>query len=305
MSKADIEWVAVDWGTSNLRVWLFDGAGNVVSHRSSGDGMGNLAQSEFEPALLSLISDNLPQGRITPVICCGMVGARQGWTEAPYQQVPCSPPGVAQAVGAPTTDRRLKVSVLPGISQAHPPDVMRGEETQVAGYLSMNTDFDGVICLPGTHTKWIRLRGGEIVNFCSFMTGELFSILSNHSVLRHEMADEGWDDGAFLAGVRDTLARPECMTAELFSIRAAGLLHKHSGPAARARLSGLLVGLELAGARSFWSGEQLVLIGSEALARLYETALTAQGANADCVNADAVTLAGLKAAYESTLRSGS
>ena len=136
-----------------------------------------------------------------PVIACGMVGARQGWIEAPYSQVPCAPVGLSM-IKPVVEDTRLDVSILPGLSQTDPADVMRGEETQIAGYLAENPGFDGVLCLPGTHTKWAHISAGEVVSFRTFMTGELFALVSSQSVLRHSVG-AGWDGPAYRSAVSD------------------------------------------------------------------------------------------------------
>ncbi|MEO8531980.1 MAG: 2-dehydro-3-deoxygalactonokinase, partial [Deltaproteobacteria bacterium] len=151
------DWIAVDWGTSSLRCWAMSADGQILAEASSDQGMGVLKPDAFEGALLALVGDWLD--RAVPVIACGMVGARQGWVEAAYRTVPATP------IGLPMTrpkvnDLRLSVYIVPGLSQAKPADVMRGEETQIAGFLALNKDFDGVIALPGTHTKWARVIGG-------------------------------------------------------------------------------------------------------------------------------------------------
>ena len=157
----DRRWIAVDWGTSNLRVWIMGTGSEPLGCLASPQGMAQLQQREFEPALLALITPYLPTDRVTPVICCGMVGSRQGWAEASYMTAPCPPPTGKIATCIPATDPRIAVFILPGIKQTRPADVMRGEETQVAGYLQQDPDFDGVICLPGTHTKWVHISAGE------------------------------------------------------------------------------------------------------------------------------------------------
>ncbi len=284
-----IDWIAVDWGTSNLRAWGM-GPGGPVVQGGSDRGMGSLKPHEFEAALLQVVGPWLT-GPV-PVLACGMVGARQGWREANYRAVPCTPTDPAALVRVPTADARLDVRIAPGLSQDKPADVMRGEETQVAGALSLHPGFDGVMCLPGTHSKWVRVSAGEVVSFQTFMTGELFALLSSQSVLRHSMA-EGWDDDAFDAGVAEALARPERIAARLFSLRAEGLLHALPGSAARARLSGMLIGLELAGAKPYWLGQAVKLIGAQALSALYARALAAQAVMTETLDATACTLAGL------------
>lgn len=287
------DWIAVDWGTSNMRAWaLSDGA--IVAEGRSDKGMGSLAPHDFEAALLEVIAPWLGQNRI-PLVACGMVGAKQGWCEAPYAQVPCPPVGQG-AVRPDVKDPRIDVAILPGLSQAEPADVMRGEETQIAGYLAKDPDFDGVLCLPGTHTKWVQISAGEVVSFRTFMTGELFALISKQSVLRHSVGD-GWDAEAFAAAVTDAMARPEAMASRLFSLRAEGLLRDLGTETATARLSGLLIGAELAAARPYWLGQRIVLIGAPKLSEHYVAALALQGAVTETADATPTTLAGLTAAY--------
>ena len=285
-----VAWIAVDWGTSHLRAWLMDARGGVVDRRQSDMGMGGLERTGFEPALRTIAGDVLP----VPVLACGMVGSRQGWAEAPYATVPCTPPGASEAVQVSGTD--LDVRILPGVKQDSPADVMRGEETQIAGFLAVYPQFDGVIALPGTHTKWVHVSAGEIVSFRTAMTGEMFGLLSEQSVLRHSIGT-GWDNAAFAQGVDQALSRPEALAAALFSLRAESLLSGLSPDAARARLSGLLIGAELAAMRPYWLGQQVALVGAESLSAAYATALTAQAVPVIQAAAEAMTLAGLTAAY--------
>lgn len=302
---APLDWIAVDWGTSNQRAWLMDARHGVIERREAARGMNTLDRGDYEAALLDLVGDALPAAGRVPVVICGMAGARQGWAEAPYRAVPCAPPALAQAVAAPVTDPRLDVRILPGIRQDSPADVMRGEETQIAGIFRERPEFDGVICLPGTHTKWVQVSAGEVVSFRSFMTGELFALLAGQSVLRHTVAAEGWDDGAFAEAVAEGMAHPARLAAQLFSLRAEALLAGLAPGVSRARLSGLLIGMELAGARPYWLGQNLLLVGSGGATGAYAAALAAQGAEAEIVPVENVTLAGLIAARASAGGTGS
>jgi len=288
------DWIAVDWGTTNLRVWAM-GPSGVLAEATSADGMAALSGDGFEAALLRLIGPWLGDHPV-PVIACGMVGARQGWHEAPYRRVPSAPVAPGSAVAVPVQDRRIDLRIVPGLRQDAPADVMRGEETQVAGVLALHPAFDGVICLPGTHSKWVHVSAGEVVSFQTFMTGEMFALLSQQSVLRHAMPGDGADDEAFDAAVAETLSRPERLAARLFGLRAGSLLHDLPPPAARSRLSGLLIGAELAAARPYWLGQRVILVGSPRLAAAYARALAAQGLTAEALDATACTLAGLAAA---------
>ena len=294
MSDIKPDWIAVDWGTSNMRAWAMSASGTVLAEARSDKGMGELARNAFEPELIRTVGDWL-QGSTT-VVACGMVGSRQGWGEAPYASVPCPalPTGFARAA---VEHPDLQVHVIPGIKQASPADVMRGEETQIAGFLARNKNWDGVICLPGTHTKWVHVSADEVVSFQTFMTGELFATISEHTVLRHSIATEGWDDDAFIGAVEDAMARPERLATRLFALRAEGLLNDLSDTVARARLSGLLIGAELAAAKPYWLGQQIAVVGAGGLSKLYVDALAAQHAPATQAKGDAITIAGLTAAY--------
>lgn len=291
MSDVAPAWIAVDWGTSNLRAWAMGPEGQVLAEASSDEGMGKLTREGFEPALLRLIAPWL--AGTPPVVACGMVGSRQGWCEAPYRTVPCTPVDRSALVMAPASDARLKVSIAPGLKQVSPADVMRGEETQVAGALRMMPGYDGVLCLPGTHSKWVHISAGEVVSFQTFMTGEMFALLSEASVLRHGMQGGGWDDAAFDTAISEALSRPERLGARLFSLRAEGLIAGLSPQAARARLSGLLIGTELAAAKPYWLGQRVTLIGAEKLSAAYARALSSQGVDAQRLSATDCTLAGL------------
>ncbi len=286
-------WIALDWGTTHLRGWAMAADGSVIEARGSDKGMGALGPDAFEPALRELCDDWLDHGPV-PMIACGMLGAKQGWAEAAYASVPCPPlsSALTRAPGA------LDVSIIPGLSQSEPADVMRGEETQIAGFLALNPGWDGVLCLPGSHSKWAHISAGEVVSFRSFMTGELFAALSSHTVLRHSIPAEGWDETAFDDGVAETLSRPERLASALFTIRAADILHGAPGASARSRLSGLLIGAELAAAKPYWLGQQIGVIGAGGLGSLYVRALATQGAPATQANGTAVTLAGLTAAWK-------
>lgn len=288
------EWFAVDWGTSNLRAWAIGADGAVLGHARSDRGMGRLSPDGFEPALRELLAP-WTEGP-AEVVVCGMAGARQGWIEAPYATVPCPPlpPGLTRA---PTRTPGLSVGIIPGLCQRRPADVMRGEETQIAGFLALDPGWEGVLCLPGTHTKWVAVSAGEVVGFRTAMTGELFASLSRETVLRHALAGaEGLDSAAFDAALSDSLSAPEALALRLFAIRAESLLDGLPPAAARARLSGLLLGAELAATRPWWLGRRIAIIGTGTVAGLYARALAAQGVPAETADNDRVTLAGLMAA---------
>ncbi|MBW4710141.1 2-dehydro-3-deoxygalactonokinase [Roseobacter sp. YSTF-M11] len=287
------DWIAVDWGTTNLRAFAMQGA-TVLARAQSEDGMGKLSADQFEPALAALIADWLTADTV-PIVACGMVGSRQGWVEAPYRPVPCTP--LADQLTPAPTSGDLDVRVISGLSQAAPSDVMRGEETQIAGFMQLNPGWDGVLCLPGTHTKWAQLSAGEVVSFQTFMSGELFALLSDKSVLRHSLKEAGWEDDAFSGAVNDAISKPERLAARLFGLRAGHLLHGTGAATTRAALSGLLIGAELAAARPYWLGQNVAILGMGRQANAYLAALETQGVPAMLVDTESATLAGLTAAH--------
>ena len=295
MAKAGItaDWIAADWGTTNLRLWAMAADGRVLAEAASDRGMGSLSPGDYEGALLELASGWLGQRRVTRVLICGMAGARQGWVEAGYRAVPCPPLGFPLTRVA-TADPRLDIAILPGLSQADPADVMRGEETQIAGVMALLPGFSGHLCLPGTHSKWAEVAGGEVVRFRSFLTGELFALLTRQSVLRHGMASEGDDWPAFDTAVAEAVADPRWMMAGLFPLRAEFLLRGLEPVTARARLSGLLIGAELATAGPIGD---VTIVGAGALAERYARAVAVTGGDARRIAGDEAVRAGLAAAY--------
>lgn len=287
------DWIAVDWGTSRLRVWAMAGD-RPLAARASDKGMGALGPDQFEPALLELIGDWLDAH--PPVIACGMVGARTGWAEAEYRALPCPPLDPARATRPVTRDPRLSVHILPGLSQADPPDVLRGEETQIAGFLAQTPGFHGVLCLPGTHCKWVLIQDGLVRAFHTFMTGELYALLSRQSVLRLTIGAAQPDPATFDQAAAEALDRPEQMPAGLFALRAAALLAGLTPEQGAGRLSGLLIGAEIAAIRTLWHGRPVAVIGAADLSALYCRALISAGADAYERDGASLVLAGLSAA---------
>lgn len=291
------DWLAADWGTSRLRIWAMGADGQVIGRQFGESGMSRISKDKFEVAFLKLAEPFLSKNVKLDVICCGMAGSRQGWLEASYVEVPCHPPGIERALQVKTEDPRINVFIVPGVKQNAPADVMRGEETQIRGFMAAHPNFDGVICLPGTHTKWVHVSAGEIVSFQTFMTGELFSLISSASVLRHTVEPDGWDEAAFLAAVDKAFIRPSSAAAQLFTLRAEALLNDPYENVARSQLSGILIGIELAAARPYWLGQNLAVLGADDVANAYRLALEAQGLAVVMAKSEEMTLEGLKHAY--------
>lgn len=296
-----VEWVAVDWGTSNLRAWGIDSAGGITFARSSPDGMGRLSREQYPDVLTSLLSGVTDD--VEDVLICGMAGARQGWIEAPYLDAPAELGRLAASAVAPDMPGPLSPRILPGVClrDLGAEDVMRGEETQLLGLSALIPNFSGLAVMPGTHSKWALLSGTRLERFSSAMTGEIFELLRTHSVLRHSLVGEleGEDrDLGFDAGLEQGLERPERLTATLFKVRAGSLLSDRSAPWCAGFLSGLLIGAEIGGQRD-WIGEaEIPLVGSVGLCGLYQMGFARLGARTRIIDATDATLAGLKAARQ-------
>jgi 2-dehydro-3-deoxygalactonokinase len=292
-------YVAVDWGTSSFRLWLIGKDGGVIAERRSGEGMTTAARTGFAAVLEShLAAISAPAG--LPVLICGMAGAKQGWVEAGYLDTPAALADIpAAAVRIPGVDADIRI--LPGLAQrdAVAPDVMRGEETQLLGAASELGTGDHLVCMPGTHSKWVRLSGGKVEGFSTFMTGELFEAIAKNTILSHAIAEAGaisGDNTAFRAAVARMVANPALATSQLFSVRAGSLIAGLSPEDAKARLSGTLIGLEIAGALSLVAaGTPVALVVSGGLGALYKEALAAAGISPSLIDADTAVRNGLAA----------
>lgn len=297
------EWVAVDWGTSNLRAWGIAPDGEVVRSLESDRGMARLGPADYPGVLAGLLAE-VEMARPGPaeVLVCGMAGARQGWQEAPYLEAPAALGNLlSSAVQPQDAGPGLKVRILPGICQKAPggEDVMRGEETQLLGLLALRPGFSGTVCMPGTHSKWVEIEGGRVKRFATAMTGELYEAIGTHTVVRHALAGEragpATEDG-IEAGLAAGLAAPELLSSLLFRTRAAALLSERGPDWCSGYLSGLLVGTEVAGHCDWLGSAPVPLIGSPRLCRLYGAAVAKAGGRSEAIDATEATIAGLKAA---------
>ena len=177
-------WVALDWGTSNFRAYLMDND-DIVDQISTQEGMKFINQKDLEKTLIRNISAWYQKFNFKVVIASGMVGAKQGWVEVPYIECPCDLSNLNFKTLNILDD--INVHILSGVSQSNPSDVMRGEETQIAGFLLNNIGFNGSICLPGTHSKWVNLKSYNIHEFTTYLTGELYEIVKKYSILKHSL----------------------------------------------------------------------------------------------------------------------
>ncbi|MEX3007169.1 2-dehydro-3-deoxygalactonokinase [Hoeflea sp. TYP-13] len=287
---------AVDWGTSSFRIWLLSDDGSVIAERRSHEGMTQAAKTGFENVLEAHLSA-MQASQGLPVVICGMAGSRQGWREARYLTVPAKLSDIVEtAVRIESAGRDIRI--LPGLAQRDPqhPDVMRGEETQLLGAFSGDRTT-GLACMPGTHSKWVRVSGGKATGFTTYMTGELFGLIARQSILRHAVGETDSCDPKnpeFTRAVAEAYRDPTGVSRLLFSIRAGQLLYSRNSAGSFARLSGLLIGWEIAAARvEFGEGDEIHLIASGKLFGLYEAAFRSLGQTVTALDADEAVLKGL------------
>ena len=292
--------IALDWGTTSLRAYLLGPAGQVLNTRSLDYGImqlpvttrqvaGQQCADGFELAFDEACGDWLDAHPGIPVIACGMVGSAQGWREAPYRETPASLQALSTALQIVRSVRGVDVHIVPGVIQRSTlPNVMRGEETQVLGVLQSHPLInDCLIGLPGSHSKWVQVQDASLVHFDTFMTGELYAAVCEHTILgRTQQRDGSFDQSAFERGVRVALSAEGLLgpLSTLFSARTLGLTGQLSATAQPDYVSGLLIGHELcalANALRHRRGEQplpaIILIGNSQLCERYRLALAACG----------------------------
>lgn len=300
MAQDGPDFVAVDWGTSRMRLWPMRRDGSLLGERRTDDGLDAGRERGFS-AILETHLAALGVPAETPVVVCGMAGSRQGWKEAGYVDVPAPLEKVLADSVAPEAGGRT-VRILPGMAQrGTAPDVMRGEETQLLG-LVLKTGFsDAMVAMPGTHSKWVTLEGGAVSAFATVMTGELFQLLAEQSILRHSIGEASGAVEASSPAFREALALglgdPAGVVQKLFGIRAASLLAGLTPYDAAARLSGLLIGAEIANALEGEArARAAVLVASGRMEELYRAGMGAAGFAPVTVDADEVVRLGLLAA---------
>ncbi|TCT10574.1 2-keto-3-deoxygalactonate kinase [Tepidamorphus gemmatus] len=287
--------VRIDWGTTNARAWACAADGSVVERRHAALGIRNVGAAGFRAAF-----DHLVEGwpvTAVPVVMSGMVGSRQGWQEAPYAGCPASLDSLAAAlIRLPEPETIL---IVPGVGRGgagERHDVMRGEEVQCFGALAREDRADGLICLPGTHSKWVRMAEGRIVDFASAMTGEVFEVMSRHSILGALMAEAvpGHDGGAAFRRGLDRAGEAGGLLNHLFSARADALFGEIAADEIRDYLSGVLIGHEIREMPRLLGGSgEILVIADGPLPGRYRTAFAHLAIPARLLDAEAVTVAGL------------
>lgn len=283
--------IAVDWGTSSLRGARLDDAGQVLEERSAPLGILNVPDNDFAGTFAAQFGDWMkPAGSLC--LISGMAGSRQGWAEAPYVSCPAGPAELAEHLH---WIERERIAIVPGLSddQGAVPDVMRGEEVQIFGAMRLSGLSDGLFVLPGTHSKWATVRGGKVLGFRTYMTGEVYGLFAQHSILARTLdANATLDQAAFLRGVTQA-AKGDGLLHDAFGVRALALFDRLPPAPSASYLSGLLIGEELAQQKLEPNGE-VIVIGSSALTARYALALENGGTKVRTFGAEA-TWSGLRA----------
>jgi 2-dehydro-3-deoxygalactonokinase len=287
--------IAVDWGTSRLRARLVDPAGRVLAEAESSEGIAKVTAGGHEAAF-DRVTSGWPK---VPAIMAGMIGSRQGWREAAYLPCPAAIDGLAREVVRFQAGNGRPVAIVPGVmlrSQARDGDVMRGEETQIAGLIGREPDFEGTVVLPGTHSKWASVSRRAIDDFQTYLSGEMFDLLAHQSFLRYSVSGEVLAASPdFALGVRRTAVEGLPFLSAIFSVRARALLDGAPADANISYLSGLVIGGEIAAAKA--SGRlakgTLRIVGGKGLGETYSRALAIADIDATVLDGDALALSGL------------
>jgi 2-dehydro-3-deoxygalactonokinase len=280
--------IAVDWGTTNRRAYRIDPSGACVDEFEDGKGALSVPSGEF-PAAAAEIRTRLGD---LPLLLAGMAGSNRGWVEAPY--VPC--PAAIEDLVSNLVWAGKREAIIPGVSYIGQgrSDVMRGEEVQLLGGVATGmVDPEGFVCHPGTHNKWVSLRHGTIHIFGTVMTGELFNLLKEHSILADLLQGPVDVNDAFKRGVRRAMER-EMLPADLFGVRAAVLLGQASKDDAPSYVSGLLIGTDVRIGLTWPAGARIGVMGRSELTRLYAAAIGETGREAIELDGQQCFLAGIK-----------
>jgi 2-dehydro-3-deoxygalactonokinase len=291
--------IALDWGSSRLRAYAVDTFGAVLQSRQADTGVFSVAKSEFEPTLRALIGEWLNAYPHIEICAAGMVGSANGWAEAPYVSTPASTQALReQVLHVPFQQSNHILKIIPGVrhGMGAEVDVMRGEETQIFGVLGgLN---DALLCLPGTHCKWVIVRDGAIVDFRTHYTGELYQWLSTQSSVSKVLdPSAAFDTRAFDEAAQFALQNPSDLLNQMFRLRASVVARERTGAQAASAAQGALIGSDVANGlqylrRKMGTFSRLSLVGSAILNAHYLRVLNMQGIETTAHDADA-TVSGL------------
>lgn len=245
--------IAVDWGTTNRRAWALGPGGRILGERADSSGLLAVQHRRFAESLEIFLADWLDPDAGIPVVVAGMAGSRMGWVEVPYIAAPAPLSELARSLMKAGRAGGSDCWIVPGMSidSETQPEVMRGEECQILGALLGHQRSDGIFVLPGTHSKWARVSDRRLVDFRTYITGEMFNLLRQSGTLAQLMTGEEHDDDAFARGIRATGHDAELLNC-LFSARSLALFGRLEGRALASYISGMLIATEMRHARAAW-----------------------------------------------------
>lgn len=282
--------LSVDWGSTNFRAYRLAEDGAVLDRRALPRGILSVVEGDYESVLREAIGDWLAEFPDAPVLLSGMVGGRGGWVEVPYAETPATLADIAGATVRRTLSDGRPLWFVPGLVSGlatDAPDVMRGEEVQIIGAAPLSGS--ALVCLPGTHSKWARVEDGRVVDFSTYLSGEAFNFLCNHSIVGRLIVDAQFNPVAFAEGVRRS-GLPGHFLTHSFKVRALCVTGKLAAADIRPMLSGLVIGHEVRAALGASPADPVILLGEADLCALYQTALEAIGGKASLGLADAAAL---------------
>ncbi|MDG1273492.1 MAG: 2-dehydro-3-deoxygalactonokinase [Alphaproteobacteria bacterium] len=271
--------IGCDWGTSNLRFYRLGNSGQIIERRQFSAGVSSIKDNKFEAFFTKAIQDWLDNYPNIPVIVSGMAGSRQGWKETSYLPCPANIEKIVNKLTPIKLNYGRTIWIAPGLSYTNYQglhDVMRGEEVQILGALSIIDRKKKLICLPGSHSKWATVAAGHVLEFHTFITGELFEAIKAGTIIGSMIDPNAWNDDAFIQGI-DSVGTSKNILNQLFTVRTKGLFNQLTSTTAGAFLSGLLIGYELAGALAGTRFKKIYLIGDGQLTTLYQKALLHKG----------------------------
>lgn len=283
--------IAVDWGTTNRRAYAIGAGGAVIDTVRDERGVLAVPRAAFAAEVAAL------RARFgdVPVLCAGMIGSTRGWVDVPYLSCPARLGDLAAALHWVEPGR---TAIVPGLSLELDDrvDVMRGEEVQLLGAVAIGmVPGDALLCQPGTHCKWARMRGGAVVDFRTTMTGELFALLKAHSLLGDFLQGPVGDENAFAEGL--AMARAGTLLSSLFRERAAVVLGRRDPASVAARVSGLLIGTDV-GEQRLAKGERVHIPADAVLGHLYAAAVRGAAGEPVVLDSHAAFVAGINAIWE-------
>ena len=283
--------IGCDWGTTSFRAYLLGRDAQIIEKIETQKGIMSIKDGDFEKVFEEIVGTWMDLYPTCPIVLSGMIGSRQGWLEAPYIECPAQLNQLAKKLTVINLIRKRKVFLVPGLTfkdEEGIPDVMRGEEIQILGSSSTVDQKEQLICLPGSHSKWVRVSCGNVIAFSTYMTGETYEAVRKNTILSKTLEPDAWSEEAFMSGVQYSKTNKNILS-QLFHVRTQILFHELSTDESTSFISGLLIGHELKSALQNSHGLEIHLIGDMALTKIYGDAISEFGSTVIQLDTDIVT----------------